>query len=1703
MRKDVRETFRRFLALMVTLVLAFPAFSPLVAAEAPFESQYAVPAPEGELASNWIVDGPLVSAGGSVYPDAPDIALERITELGETASTAESGAEGVPIIGEAAAAESGVEGEVASGKTQADEIYDPVQDIDVFVYADTDESVNEDVVVDIGADSDSDEDVDVDVDVDANVDVVEYLNADKDADVVENEDTVVGIEELTLNEEPEPAEFELAPEQDVPAEPEDEGNAEEGNAEESMESLSLQEKMSPPLLVKMDEAGDDDKIPVWIWFGDIDQDKVDEQAERDTGLTVESLAVDFEPVPEDLVEALEYASELEFQAPGAGAAGTGATGGGASTAGTGAGTRTGAAGAGAGAAATGAAQREMIAQKLKAYIKATEPQRRLERQRTDIYVNARRKAARNAYIKKNSAMAKELDLPEDEVLFQSQLTPSMIVYLTKAEILDAAKSSDVVSVDFYDDSEKPPPLCELQRKAMRVDTIRDLSGLTGAGVNVLMNDHGWTRPDAALYDWISKTGNIQNVIDKAVYPITNTSVLPEVSQDFHPNLVAGTMQAFASDVNIYSVGYYRFADVEWVLMNRNIHLINGSINLGWSAQYENDSPAKWFDAIISAYNVTLTASAGNDKFWQESGWPLVITPSSGYNCISAGAYNTDGATLNTMWDFRYNPTTSTDLVCYKPDIVIAQNSTSEASPSLTGILAMMVQLKPSLAATPELVKAIVMASCHRKVSPANGTAQENMADGLTQRQGAGAVDAYRIISIVAQGNYGIGQITSGSTDIGIVQPAAGANINVSMAWLRKNAVMETTQYGGSANLGTLQELELRVYRGATLMGTSAKKNAGKQMVYFPSSSDTQYTIRVTKASQNLETVQYAYAWSATDITYKTEAPVKINSVTITGTPKTGSVLAANVTYSDSVISPDLTYRWEKWSSSGWSAIPGATSGTYTPTTADINSYIQVTVTGTGINVEGTMTSPYVYITASQVTIGSVTITGAPRVGSTLTVNISYSGSVTNPAVTYKWEKLSGAGWFAISGATSASYTPVAADNNSSIRVTITGTGFNVEGSMTSSSIYISPVAINYVTITGTPRVGSPLTASVTYSGAITNPTVTYRWEKWVNSIWVPISGATSSSYTPVEVDAGSFIQVIVMGNGLNVEGSRTSGYVLVETLPVTISSVSIIGAPRVGSTLTANVTYSGYVINPAVSYRWEKWDRSSWVAIPGATSSTYTPVAADVDSYIQVTVTGVGTNVEGSRSAAFVLITGDSVTINSVAITGTPRVGATLTANVTYSTTVTNPVVTYKWEKWNGSAWVAIPGATSASYTPVAADNNSYIQVTVTGAGVNVDGSKTSGSVLINSDPLTINSVTITGSTQVGSTLTANVTYSGSVTSNPGVTYQWEKWSQAGWYAISGATSASYTLVAADNNSYIQVTVTGTGANVNGSKTASYVYISPVTISSVAITGALRVGSTLTANITYSGSISNPAVTYRWDRWVNSAWVAIPGATSASYTLVAADNNAYIQVTVSGTGANIEGSKTSGFVRIEAAPATISSVTINGTPRVGSVLTAGVTYSGSVSNPAVTYKWEKMSNSTWVAISGATSASYTPATADADSYIRVTVTGAGANVSGSGTSPSVYIAAAPVSISSVVITGAPRVGSTLTAGVTYSSSVTSPAVTYQWERWSQAGWNAIPGATSASYALGAADLSSYIQVTVTGAGNVAGSKTAAYVYITT
>jgi hypothetical protein len=370
--------------------------------------------------------------------------------------------------------------------------------------------------------------------------------------------------------------------------------------------------------------------------------------------------------------------------------------------------------------------------------------------------------------------------------------------------------------------------------------------------------------------------------------------------------------------------------------------------------------------------------------------------------------------------------------------------------------------------------------------------------------------------------------------------------------------------------------------------------------------------------------------------------------------------------------------------------------------------------------------------------------------------------------------------------------------------------------------------------------------------------------------------------------------------------------------------------------------------------------------------------------------------------------------------------------------------------------------------------------VTATATGYNTTY-KDSSQVYVSYGDITLGTPSISGTLKVGYTLTSSIP---SVSPSATLTYQWYR----GSTAISGANSRTYTTVAADSGQYLKVRVTATLTGYNTTyKESSQVYIavaSPAAISSVTVTGVTAQGYQLTA--TASGvTPSNASLTYQWYR--NS--VAISGATSRYYTLVAADAAQYLHVKATASLA--------GYL-----PATVSSsgfyVTGTGTGVVGTLsATDGGSVAGwfirydnyscdgleDIKTPSDDFNWAPVQSNGQFAGGRYTGNCYRLYVANAQ-YQLVPSTYNGVTTSyhyvASGSRGVQLKVPTKLVIGSVAISGTPAVSYQLTA----TASGVGPAnasLSYQWYR----GSTAISGATKATYTLAAADAGLAIMVRVT------------------
>ncbi|MGC3994299.1 MAG: hypothetical protein QM779_09370 [Propionicimonas sp.] len=350
-----------------------------------------------------------------------------------------------------------------------------------------------------------------------------------------------------------------------------------------------------------------------------------------------------------------------------------------------------------------------------------------------------------------------------------------------------------------------------------------------------------------------------------------------------------------------------------------------------------------------------------------------------------------------------------------------------------------------------------------------------------------------------------------------------------------------------------------------------------------------------------------------------------------------------------------------------------------------------------------------------------------------------------------------------------------------------------------------PVAAQTPVITGSPQVGSTLTA---VEGTWTSGTrFTYQWAV----AGADVAGATARTFVPRVSDVGSTVTVAVTGSkdgysSVTLASGPTSA-VTPGVLKAGTPTVS--GTARIGVTLTAKPG----AWDPAASlaYQW----LVDGVDVTDATSSTFVPRVGDLGKVVAVRVTGsregyqAVTKVSAPTSKVRPLL---SLSTKKPKILGTPRIGVTLTAKPGSWTRGTT--FSYQWLV----AGVAVAGATQAKFVPDASALGLRVTVQVTGSKAGYTTTTKASKASSKVRPLLsmkAKTPEISGTAKVGKTLTAKP---GSWTSGAKLSYQW----MVGGVVIAGATASKYVPVAADVGLTIAVQVTGTKAGyVTTSRTSN------------------------------------------------------------------------------------------------------------------------------------------------------------------------------------------------------------------------------------------------------------------------------------------
>ena len=322
-------------------------------------------------------------------------------------------------------------------------------------------------------------------------------------------------------------------------------------------------------------------------------------------------------------------------------------------------------------------------------------------------------------------------------------------------------------------------------------------------------------------------------------------------------------------------------------------------------------------------------------------------------------------------------------------------------------------------------------------------------------------------------------------------------------------------------------------------------------------------------------------------------------------------------------------------------------------------------------------------------------------GANVTLSVTATG---NPTLKYQWY-LNGT---AISGKTSATLTlnNVKAANSGTYTVTVTNSVGSATSNPATLTVDVAPV-ITTQPASQTVDEGANATFTVVATGT---PTPTYQWYM----AGIPISGATSASYTIDDVQASA-------AGTYTVAVTNVAGIVTSKAATLTVDTAPVITTQPQSQTVVSgtNVTFTVVATgNPAPTYQWYL----NAAAISGKTSATLTinnAKAANAGTYT-VTVTNSDGSVT-SIPATLTVIVPPAITTQPKSQTVNPGVNVTFTVVATGT-----PTLTYQWA-FDGTP---IFGATASTLTLADVQSASVgdYSVTVTNSG----GDVTSNEAVLN-----------------------------------------------------------------------------------------------------------------------------------------------------------------------------------------------------------------------------------------------------------------------------------------------------------------------------------------------------------------------------------
>jgi len=788
--------------------------------------------------------------------------------------------------------------------------------------------------------------------------------------------------------------------------------------------------------------------------------------------------------------------------------------------------------------------------------------------------------------------------------------------------------------------------------------------------------------------------------------------------------------------------------------------------------------------------------------------------------------------------------------------------------------------------------------------------------------------------------------------------------------------------------------------------------------------------------------------------------------------------------------PAYAYQWELCDSSGASCseVAGATEASYTIPDGDTGHTLRVVVTAS--NSAGTATatsepSTQILGVGPKVT-EAPTISGTATAGQLLTAS-SGKWSGTEPITyEYEWLRCDAAGSECAQAAAPSilpTYLVSAADVGHTLRVEVIATnvaGHGVaESAPTATVAGVKPSNVIAPTVLGLAITGQTLSATEgTWTG--TEPiSYGFQWElcNAAGASCSEIPGATKSTFTIPDGDAGHTLRVVVTASNVAGSTEATSGQSgeVLGVAPQNTEAPAVSGTASAGQLLTASSGKWSGTEPIAYEYEWLRCNAAGAECVQAAAPSilpTYLVVAGDVGHKLRAKA--IAKNIAGSgtaESAPTATVAGVKPSnVLAPTVIGLAITGQTLTA--TEGTwTGTEPIsYAFRWQLCSkaGTECADISGATKSTFTIPDGDAGHTLRVVVSAS--NVAGSTEKESAVTGEvagvAPKNTEAPTVSGTATAGQILTAS---SGKWTGTEPIAYEYE-WLRCNTSGTECAQAAgasilpTYTVAGADVGHKLRAKVIAKNiagsASAESAATASVGGVKPSNTLAPAVLGLAITGQTLSATEgTWTGT-EPISYAFRWQLCskAGTECADISGATKSTFTIPDGDAAHTLRVVVMASnvaGSTEKESAVTGEVT-GVAPKDAEAPKVTGEAKEGVLLTAS---SGKwTGTEPITYEYEWLrcnaEGKSCVQAAGASIlATYTAVAADVGHTLITKVTAS--NIAGkvaaesAPTAPVKGIVPTNTVLPVTVPLGTTTSGSTVTA--TEGTWTGAPTITYEWE----------------------------------------------------